>query len=133
MNFTSRLSSRTWLFTLVGACGFLLWTDLAHVRRIEYISGLAEPPVAVDATTPTGYAGGMRRLIVPEHNNDSYQWLAQTQQMLAEKEWRVRHVSYDNAPFGREVRTPSAYRWWLGLVAWCDHSVSGRPLGLAVE
>lgn len=133
MNFLLRLSSRTWIFALVGAGFFLLWTGAAHRARVEQISALAEPAVALDASSPTGYAAGLRRLIVPEHNNGSYQWIAQTQQMLDRGEWRVRHVDYDNAPLGREVRTPSPYRWWLNLVAWCDHAVSGRSPGLAVE
>ncbi len=53
--------------------------------------------------------------------------------MLARGEWRIRKVDYDNAPVGREVISPSPYRWWLGFVAWIDHVVSGRPLGWAVE
>jgi len=133
MNFFSRLSSHTWIIALICAGGFLLWIDAARAQRIGYISGLAEPPVSIEAASPTGYASGLRRLIVPEHNNESYQWIAQTQQMLARGEARVRHVNYDNAPLGREVRTPSPYRWWLGLIAWCDHLFSGRPLGQAVE
>src|SRR5882762_2240432 len=133
MNFFPRLFSRIWIIALLCACGFLLWIDAVHVRRVEYISGLAEPATTVDAASPTGYRAGLRKLIVPEHNNSSYQWIAQTQQMLARSEWRVRHVDYDNAPFGREVRSPSPYRWWLGLVAWCEHALSGRPLGQAVE
>jgi len=133
MNFLLRLSSRAWIIALLGAGCFLIWIDAARVRQVEHVSGLAEQASTVDAASPTGYRAGLRRLIVPEHNNSSYQWIAQTQQMLARGEWRVRHVDYDNAPFGREVRSPSPYRWWLGLVAWCEHGLSGRPLGLAVE
>jgi hypothetical protein len=87
----------------------------------------------VDASSPTGLAHGRRRLIVPEHNNESYQWIMETQQLLARGEWRIRHVDYDNAPFGRETHAPSPSRWWLALLAWFDHTVSGRPPGLAVE
>lgn len=133
MNFPFRISSHTWIVALLAACGFLLWIDAAHVQRVEYISALAEPAVTVDAGSKTGYAAGLRQLIVPEHNNESYQWIAQTQQMLAQGEMRLRHVDYDNAPLGREVRTTSPYRWWLALVAWCEHVVSGRPLALSVE
>jgi len=133
MNFLLRLSPRSWFFTLVLAGIFLFWVDASRIRRVEYISGLADPAAVIDPASPTGYAAGLRRLIMPEHNNGSYQWIAQTQQMLARSEWRVRHVDYDNAPFGREVRSPSLYRWWLGLVAWGDHGVSGRPLMLAAE
>src|SRR5471030_1697081 len=53
--------------------------------------------------------------------------------MFAQGELRVRHVDYENAPRGREVTSPSPYRWWLGLVAYLDHSLSGRPLGMSVE
>lgn len=104
-----------------------------RVQRVEYTTGLVAEPLKIDPQSPTGFAGGARELIVPEHNNDTYHWIAQTQQMLARGEWRVRHVDYDNAPFGRLVDSPSPYRWWLGLIAWLDHSVSGRPLGQSVE
>ena len=133
MSLFLRIFSRAWIIALIVAGGFLVWLNLVRERRVEYISGLVGAEVVVDAASPTGYAGGLRHLIVPEHNNDSYQWIAQTQQMLARGEWRIRHVDYDNAPLGREVRTPSPYRWWLGLVAWLDHTVSGRPVGLSVE
>ena len=128
-----RLSACLWLMIPVCAFGFLVWTDYERVQRVEYVTNTDGEDAVVDATSPTGYVGGKRWLIVPEHNNRSYQWIAETQQMLARREWRVRHVDYDNAPFGREVHSASLYRWWLGLIAWCDHSVSGRPLGLSVE
>src|SRR4051812_16425205 len=107
MNFLSRLPSRIWIIALLGACFFLTWINTVRVRRVEYISGLAEPATAIDPSSPTGYKAGLRKLIAPEHNNSSYQWIAQTQQMLARSEWRVRHVDYDNAPVGREVRSTS--------------------------
>lgn len=100
---------------------------------MEYVTNTDRENAVVDATSPTGYAGGKRWLIVPEHNNRSYQWIAETQQMLARDEWRVRHIDYENAPAGRAVHSASPYRWWLGLLAWCEHSVSGRPIGLSVE
>ena len=122
-----------WLLLLLFALGFMVWTHSVRLQRVEYTTALVAEPLTVDPTSPTGYAGGARELIVPEHNNDSYHWIAQTQQMLAWNEWRVRHVDYDNAPFGRVVDSPSPYRWWLGLVAWVDHAVSGRNLGQSVE
>jgi hypothetical protein len=115
------------------AVGFLVWTNYERARRVDYVTNTDSEDAAVDATSPTGYADGKRWLIVPEHNNRSYQWIAETQQMLARREWRMRHVDYDNAPFGREVHSASLYRWWLGLIAWCDHLISGRPAGLSVE
>jgi hypothetical protein len=87
----------------------------------------------IDSKSPTGYAHGQRELIVPERNEDSFNLIAQTQQMFARGEWRVRHVEYDNAPLGRDVNATSPSRWWLGFVAAVDHAVSGRPIGLSVE
>ena len=110
-----------------------MWTNYGRMQRVEYVTNTDRENAVVDATSPTGYAGGKRWLIVPEHNNRSYQWIAETQQMLARGEWRVRHIDYENAPVGRAVHSASPYRWWLGLLAWCDHTVSGRPLGLSVE
>ncbi len=118
------------------AIGFLIWINCDRVQRVEYVSNLADWSVdtpAVDPTSPTGYADGTRRLLVPDHNHDSYQWIATTQQMLASGQWRVRHVDYDNAPFGRELHSASPYRWWLALLAWCDHVISGRAFALSVE
>jgi hypothetical protein len=128
-----RPTARVWaLIPLLAGC-FLLWIDYLRVQRVEYATDLVAEALKPDAASPTGYAGGARALIIPEHNNASYHWIVQTQQMFSAREWRVRHVDYDNAPFGRAVESPSPYRWWLGLVAWGDHMVSGRPLGLSVE
>ncbi len=129
----TRLTPFLWIIAPLAAVGFLCWLTAARVERINHITNLVETEAVADPASPTGYAAGLRQFIVPEHNSDSYQWLAQTQQMLARREWRVRHVDYDNAPTGRAVLTPSPYRWWLGLVAIIDHWVSGRSPGLAVE
>ncbi|MEO7412696.1 MAG: hypothetical protein ABIZ81_05005, partial [Opitutaceae bacterium] len=115
------------------ACGFLVWTNIERARRVDAVTNTDREGAVADAASPTGYADGKRWLIVPEHNNRSYQWISETQQMLARDEWRLRHVDYENAPFGREVHAASPYRWWLGLVAWLEHVISGRPLGLSVE
>jgi hypothetical protein len=115
------------------AAGFLLRMDQVRMRHVVHTTGLFAEALPAAPDSPTGYAGGTRQLIVPERNNDSYHWIAQTQQMFARKEWRVRHVDYDNAPFGREVDSSSLYRWWLGGVAKLDHLISGRPLGQSVE
>jgi len=131
-----RLFSRAWAILPIAAIGFLIWINLARIQRIDYVSSLpgrAEPEDTITAASPTGYANGQRELIVPERNENSFEWIAQTQQMFAQRAWRVRHVDYENAPRGREVTSTSPYRWWLGAVAWFDHSASGRPLGLSVE
>jgi hypothetical protein len=129
----SRLTPFLWIIAPLAAVGFLCWLTSTRVEQINHLTNLVETEALADPASPTGYAAGLRQLIVPEHNGDSYQWLAQTQQMLARREWRVRHVDYDNAPMGRAVLTPSPYRWWLGLVAMVDHRISGRSPGLAVE
>jgi hypothetical protein len=131
-----RLFSRAWTIIPVGALGFLVWINHARMQRVEYVSSLpgrAQSVDVLDPALPTGYAHGQRELIVPERSENSFHWIAQTQQMFALREWRVRHVDYDNAPFGRGVSSASPYRWWLGLVAWVDHTLSGRPIGLSVE
>jgi hypothetical protein len=131
-----RFSSLVWVAILLGAGGFLLWTNALRARRVVYVSGIAESTgaeQAMGASAPASDTGWQPRLIVPGHNNNSYEWLDQTRQMFARREWRVRHIDYENAPFGREVYAASPYRWWLGLVAWCDHEVSGRAFGQAVE
>jgi hypothetical protein len=133
MSVSSRLPHSFWTIAPLAALGFLFWLTNARLHRVDYVTNLVGTEVTVDPASPTGHAGGLRQLIVPEHNNESYQWIVQTQQMLARSEWRVRHVGYDNAPIGRTVLTPSPYRWWLGLVAEVYHLMSGRPAGLSVE
>ena len=136
MSLSPRILLRVWLIAPVCAGLFLLSVDHARIRRVEYVSSLAGragAPDVIEGASPTGYARGQRELIVPERNETSYEWIAQTQQMFAQGEMRVRQVAEDNAPVGREVRAPSPYRWWLGFLAWLDHARSGRPLGLSVE
>jgi hypothetical protein len=125
----SRLLPLAWLAVPLCACSFLLWTDSVRIGRVEYVSARAGWSVS----EPDGHAGWQPRLIVPEHDNVSYEHLDQARQMLDRAEWRVRHVDYENAPDGRAVLSTSPYRWWLGLVAWCDHVVSGRGAGPALE
>lgn len=136
MSSPPRFAFPLWLIGPVLALGFLIWTNVARVQRVGYVTGIAEWSVdepAANAASPTGYADNQRRLIVPEHNNESYQWIAQTQRMLTTGEWRIRHNDADNAPFGRDTHLPSPYRWWLGFVAWLVHLFTGRPLTLAAE
>ena len=131
-----RFSACLWVAIPLCAFGFLFWVTSLRVRQVEYVSGIGESPgsePAIDASMPAGSAGWQPRLIVPGHNTTSYEWLDQTRQMFARQEWRVHHIDYENAPFGREVFAASPYRWWLGLVAWGDHEISGRPLGQSVE
>src|SRR5258708_5597386 len=133
-----RISSLAWLAVLCSAGGFLLWMNVIRVGHIEHVSTIGgwdeNPPIAVPApasVAPELAAGN--GLIVPEHLTESYHLLPQTQRMFNRGEWRVRHIDYENAPFGRAVHSPSPYRWWLGAIAWCDHVFSGRSPAQAVE
>lgn len=128
-----RLSSLTWIVVPLCAIGFLIWINQVRVRQIEYVSGVGEP---AEASSPSGGAASaapQTHLIVPEHINASYGWLNQTRQMLTEREWRVRRVSYENAPFGHEVFAASPYRWWLGFVAWIEQTKAPGSIDQAVE
>lgn len=129
----SRITSRLWIVVLAAALGCIALVDLARARRVDFLNNVVPVELAVDPASPTGYTHGLRRFIVPEHNNESYQWIAQTQQMLAERTWRLRHIGYDNAPTGREVTSPSPYRWWLGFMAMLVRLFSSAPAGIAVE
>ena len=115
------------------ALGVVLGLNRGRVREVERLTALMADPPAIDATSPTGYARGMRVLFAPGHNNESYQWIAQTQGMIATRQWRVRQVDYDNAPGGRPVYSPSPYRWWLAALGNVHHWRSGQSVGLGVE
>lgn len=117
---------------LLGAV-WLFWGASNRVHRIRHVTAVVSGDAALSPASPTGYTDGMRDLVVTSPGTDSFHWIAQTQQMLARNEWRVRHIEYENAPEGLDLRTPSPYRWWLGAIAWVDHYVSGRTTAVAVE
>src|SRR5688500_14825002 len=121
------------LLVILGAAAFVIWTHSGRVRHVEHVSAVGGQPAAIDVASATGLAGATRAIIVPAHHRESYEWITQTQQMLSRGELRVRHIDYENAPAGRPVVSTSPYRWWLATVAWVDHAMSGRPLGLSVE
>jgi hypothetical protein len=130
----TRISQRTWLLFPLLALAFTILTTAIRVRRIEFVSHAAGSP----ASEPSKETGGRPfewkpRLIVPGHHNESFEWLDQTRQMFAHREWRVRHIDYENAPAGRDVYAASPYRWWLGLVALAHHEFARSPAGPSVE
>jgi hypothetical protein len=133
-----RYFSSVWIAFLLGAGAILIWNTAARVNRLNYLSTIGVPA--------ENHTGGVTRsapgdaemtpnnsLPIPDQLDASYQWLAQTQRMLNRGEARVRHVDYENAPFGRTVLTPSPYRWWLGFLAWCEHLATGAPTSTLVE
>lgn len=136
MSFRPRLSSVVWLFALAASLGFLGWSHARRVQRVDEVAALPDfsgDPAEANADSATGYAGGLRRLIAPEHHNETYGWIRQTQRAFATGEWRARTIDWENAPYGRANADALPYRAWLAGVAWLDHAATGRPLALATE
>jgi len=125
-----RPSSGAWILVPLCAFVFLIGVNLARIRRVDYVSGTPGWSLAEE---PAAGAGWRPRLIVPGHDNESFEWLEQTRQMLERGTWRVRWIDYENAPLGRPEHSSSPYRWLLGLIAAADHAASGRPIGMSVE
>jgi len=133
-----RSLSWVWVVFLLGAGFVFVWNTQARINRLDYLATIGatgeNPPAIV-----TGSAQGNAELTpnnslpIPDRLDASYHWLAQTQRMLNRGEARVRHIDYENAPFGRTVLTPSPYRWWLGFVAWGGHLAVGAPPSTLVE
>ena len=132
MNLSPRQRSLAWLAVPVLAALFLLWFDARAIDRIEHISGQYATRPPADPESPTGYARGQRYLILADHNTESFQWVAQTQQMVADDTWRLREIDYDNAPRQRPVLSPSLYRWWLATLAKLNRD-DDQPMGMAIE
>lgn len=104
------------LVVLASAAGFILWSAGQRTARIRAVTELGSSAQA-DAKSPTGYARGVRNLIIPESQYASPQWLVQAEAASSGGAWRLRQVAYDNAPVGRETRLAAPYRWWLESVA----------------
>jgi hypothetical protein len=113
-------SQRPFLAALIVALGLAAGDAVSRIWYVEFVSGvhgeMVEPPAA-DRASPTGYALGRRALILPDTGEDGYQWIMQTQAMLAGGGWRIHHVDYDNAPTGRDAHWASPLRWWLAALA----------------
>jgi hypothetical protein len=137
MNVSPRTSSGLWLLGLLIIFGSLLWIQAARLGRVNQVTNLARVATPADRgeaeVVAEPAAAPPNALIVPERNEESYRWIAQTRRMFARGEWRVRHSDAENAPPGVEVRAPSPYRWWLGGVAGFCHVITGRPLAWSVD
>ena len=130
--------SSVWIAFLLGAGAIVVWNTAARINRLAYLSTIGVPAENhtgdVTGSTPAGAEiTPNNSLPIPDQLDASYHWLAQTQRMLNRGEARVRHIDYENAPFGRTVLTPSPYRWWLGFLAWCEHLATGAPPSTQVE
>jgi hypothetical protein len=121
-----------WAMLLIGALGFVAWLHHGWAGRVEYLSNLERDRSEIAGPSDARTAQ-KRWFIVPAHNAHSYQWMAETQQMLRAKNLRVRRVDYENAPYGREVHSASPYRWWLAAIAWTVHATSDQSWEACVE
>src|SRR3954470_19827492 len=102
MRLSNPFSPRWWLLIPFCAALFIVAIDCGQIRHVQRLTGMSRESSATSKT-----ASHRHWLLVPEHNNRSYQWLAETEQMLTRGEWRVRHVDYENAPVGRVVNAAS--------------------------
>jgi hypothetical protein len=128
-------SLSVWLL-LLGCAGWLGWSHYARTARIEQITALPEWSVdapVVQADSPTGYAHGWRRLILPESDYAGGQQIIRAQRVLAEGTWVNRQIAYENAPHGRVSQHASPGSWWLAALARADQAITGTPAGIAVE
>jgi hypothetical protein len=130
--------SWVWMVFLLGACCLFVWNTKARINRLAYLSTIGVVDEDHTANVTGSDAGNTEltrgnSLPIPDQLDASYHWLAQTERMLNRGEARVRHIDYENAPFGRTVLAPSPYRWWLGFLAWVEHLVKGAPPSALVE
>ncbi len=132
----TKLASHTWWILLLSALA-LLW--LGTDRRIDRVNAITESPTwsvdapERDASSPTGYELGQRRLITPGHHSPSLAWIMEAQQSAEQGAWRIRHIDYDAAPEGRDINRTAPYRWWLISVGWLYSSIQGESLGFSIE
>ncbi|HEU5080579.1 MAG TPA: hypothetical protein VFT72_15310 [Opitutaceae bacterium] len=133
MSSTFRFFSRAWILAPIFACGLLGWSYVAWIKHVDYLTRVGSAEVKSDSASPTGYAGGVRRMIIPGHNQESLRWIIETQESLARGKGRIRRIDYENAPFGHETNSPSVYRWWLRLVGWFTRIFSSLSFGRSIE
>jgi hypothetical protein len=133
MKFSLPFQIRAWTIAPACACVFLVCIAAIRIRHLDYLATAGGVVVTMDPRSPTGYAGGVRGFVPASRDTVSLEPIAQTQQMLARGDLRVRHVDYDNAPAGREVLSTSPYLWWLGAVAVVHGLFSSVPLAVSVE
>ena len=135
MRIQRRLFPKAWMIVPVCAFVFIAWADFARIERVRFVSSVAMEDAKTDASSPTGYADGKRWLIVPEHNNPTFQWIEETQLMLARGEWRLRKGGLREFP--RSAARCIQHRP-LPVVAHArclvrPRRVSGRSMGLSLE
>jgi hypothetical protein len=86
----------------------------------------------IDFSSPTGYAGG-QRIVLMARGIDSCHWIMNAQRMAHEKQWRIRQMPDDNAPYGRDMHWSQFLLWWLVISGRIVAYFTGMPLGAAIE
>ena len=132
MNRLFRPVTLAWMLLTFGSIAWLVFADARRVANRERLGEYA-PAAAADDTSVTGYARGVRNLILPVNRAESQQWIIEVQKMMAANSWRALRGDFDNAPEGRDLTMRAPYRWWLRLVATVDHARSGASTGRSVE
>jgi hypothetical protein len=122
------LRSCLWVVVVAAALTCITWSATQRARHVAQISRIGIAPEAT-ATNPATRP----LLIVPERINAAYAWLAETRQMFAQHQIRVRHIDYENAPYGRDLAAASPYRWWLGVVAAGDRLIARDSTDRAID
>ena len=122
-----------WLLAVALALLFIGFLDHIRIQRVTRVSAINAENLKIDGSTLTGYAANTRWLIVPEHDNATYQWLQETEVMAKAGDWRLHHITYENAPKGRDVHSASIFRWLILATAEVGHYVSNDPLAVAIE
>src|SRR5689334_18879989 len=124
MTLPKPLSSFVWILALVLSAAFVVALTVHRVRRVAYVSGLASGAERVVHSGSSLAFAALPRLIVPERNERSFDVIARVRRMWERKEWRVRHVDFENAPQGHEVMATSPYAGWVGAIAWIDQRMN---------
>lgn len=135
-------ASRSWfdrpaafVVALVLALGVLLcsgWTNYNSVKALTAVTASKGSLPPVDPGSPTGYADGMRRVIMPRGVDGCY-WIMNAQRMAHEGKWRVRQMPDDNLPSGREMHWSHLFLWRLILLGWISTTFTGLPIGAVIE
>lgn len=66
-------------------------------------------------------------------DTDAHQWVLDAQQAVATKQFRLRWIESDNAPFGRELHWSSGYLWWLIFLGETHSLITKTPLANSIE
>lgn len=87
------------------------------------------PDLKEDSSSLTGYTANQHRLVLPVIGQDGYQWVMQTERMIAGTAgWRVRHTDADGPSGSREVEWNSFLRWEAAALAWVGTHVTAVEL-----